>query len=86
MIEFKNISVSFKQDKQIFAAVNDANFKIKKGEIFGIAGSSGVPAKAPCFAPLIYYKLCRPDKYLSTGRMLPIIKKLNYAFSAAISG
>ncbi len=41
MIEFKNVSVGFKQDKQIFEAVNDANFKIEKGEIFGIAGSSG---------------------------------------------
>lgn len=41
MIEFKHVSVSFKQHKQIFEAVNDAHFKIEKGEIFGIAGSSG---------------------------------------------
>ncbi|MEO1814311.1 MAG: ATP-binding cassette domain-containing protein [Acetobacterium sp.] len=41
MIEFKHVSVSFKQRKQFFEAVNDANFKIEKGEIFGIAGSSG---------------------------------------------
>ncbi len=41
MIEFKHVSVNFKQHKQIFEAVNDAHFKIEKGEIFGIAGSSG---------------------------------------------
>ena len=41
MIEFKHVSVSFTQRKQFFEAVNDANFKIEKGEIFGIAGSSG---------------------------------------------
>ena len=41
MIEFKHVSVSFKLRKQFFEAVNDANFKIEKGEIFGIAGSSG---------------------------------------------
>ena len=41
MIEFKNVSVSFKQDKQTFEAVNAANFIIETGEVFGIAGSSG---------------------------------------------
>ena len=41
MIEFKHVSVSFKLRKQFFEAVNDAHFKIEKGEIFGIAGSSG---------------------------------------------
>lgn len=41
MIEFKNVAVSFTQDKQTFEAIHDANFRINKGEIFGIAGSSG---------------------------------------------
>lgn len=41
MIEFKNVSVSFKQNTQTFDAVKNVSFKINKGEIFGIAGSSG---------------------------------------------
>ena len=41
MIEFKHVSVSFKLRKQFFEAVNDANFKIEKGEIFGILGPNG---------------------------------------------
>ena len=41
MIEFKNISINFKQKKGILPAVKDVSFSIKSGEIFGIAGSSG---------------------------------------------
>ena len=41
MIEFKNVSVDFKQKAGTFAAVKDVSFKIEKGEIFGIVGSSG---------------------------------------------
>lgn len=41
MIEFKNLSVNFKQKKGSLAAVHDVSFQIKTGEIFGIAGSSG---------------------------------------------
>lgn len=41
MIEFKNLSVSFKQKGQMLTAVSDVSFSIERGEIFGIAGSSG---------------------------------------------
>jgi len=41
MIEFKNVTVRFKQKKGILTAVDNASFRIEKGEIFGIVGSSG---------------------------------------------
>ncbi|MDR3346133.1 MAG: ATP-binding cassette domain-containing protein [Campylobacteraceae bacterium] len=41
MIEFKNVSIKFKHKKNILSAVENVSFGIKKGEIFGIAGSSG---------------------------------------------
>ena len=41
MIEFKNVSVNFKQKTGTLAAVHDVSFRIEKGEIFGIVGSSG---------------------------------------------
>ena len=41
MIEFKNVSIEFKQGAEALVAVQDVSFKINKGEIFGIAGSSG---------------------------------------------
>lgn len=41
MIELKNITVTFKQNKQDIVAVDDVNLTINKGEIFGIVGYSG---------------------------------------------
>lgn len=41
MIEFKNVNVEFKQKRKTVWAVKDVSFKIKKGDIFGIVGSSG---------------------------------------------
>ncbi len=41
MIEFKNVSVTFRQKKNLLAAVRDVSFRIGRGEVFGIAGSSG---------------------------------------------
>lgn len=41
MIEFKNVSVNFKQRIGTLAAVHDVSFRIEKGEVFGIVGSSG---------------------------------------------
>ena len=41
MIEFKNISVKFKQKDYELHAVSDVSLQIKRGEIFGIVGSSG---------------------------------------------
>ncbi len=41
MIEFKNVSVHFKEKKSIFRAVKGVNLRINEGEIFGIVGSSG---------------------------------------------
>ena len=41
MIEFQNVSVSFKQKRGTLTAVHNVSFRIEKGEIFGIAGSSG---------------------------------------------
>lgn len=41
MIEFRNVSVTFRQQKKTFTAVADASFRIEEGRIFGIVGSSG---------------------------------------------
>lgn len=41
MIEIKNLSVKFKQNKYELHAVSDVSLQIKRGEIFGIVGSSG---------------------------------------------
>ena len=41
MVEFKNVSVSFKQNNQIVEAVKNVSFTINKGDIFGIVGGSG---------------------------------------------
>jgi len=41
MIEFQNVSVSFRQKRTTLTAVDDVSFSIGKGEIFGIVGSSG---------------------------------------------
>ena len=41
MVEFKNVSVSFKQNNKIVNAVKNVSFKINKGDIFGIVGGSG---------------------------------------------
>lgn len=41
IVKYKNFSLSFKDDKNEIKAVNCINFELKKGEILGIAGSSG---------------------------------------------
>ena len=41
MVEFKNVSVSFKENNKIVEAVKNVSFKINKGDIFGIVGGSG---------------------------------------------
>ena len=41
MIEFKDVSVEFKQKTGALAAVRNVSFRIEKGEVFGIVGSSG---------------------------------------------
>lgn len=41
MIQFNNVSVSFKQKKEVLHAVKNVTLHIEKGEIFGIVGSSG---------------------------------------------
>lgn len=41
MIEFQNVSITFKQNKNTVKAVNDVSFSIDKGDIFGIVGGSG---------------------------------------------
>lgn len=41
MVEFKNVSVTFKQNKKTVEAVKNVSFKINKGDIFGIVGGSG---------------------------------------------
>ena len=41
MIEFKNVSVSFKEKRREIKAVNNVSFQIDTGDIFGIAGGSG---------------------------------------------
>ncbi|MDO5150457.1 MAG: ATP-binding cassette domain-containing protein [Oscillospiraceae bacterium] len=41
MIEFKNVSVSFKFRGQTVNAVDDVSFKIPEGSVFGIVGGSG---------------------------------------------
>jgi len=41
MIRLKNLNVTFKQKKSELHAVSDVSLHIKKGEIYGIAGSSG---------------------------------------------
>lgn len=41
MIEFRNVGVTFKQDKKTVEAVRGVSFKIDKGDIFGIVGGSG---------------------------------------------
>ena len=41
IVEFKNLSVSFKTEEGIIRAVNGVNFEVRKGEILGIVGESG---------------------------------------------
>lgn len=41
MIELKNISVLFKQDKRDVRAVDDVTLHVKKGDVYGIIGYSG---------------------------------------------
>ncbi|WP_413628101.1 methionine ABC transporter ATP-binding protein [Fructilactobacillus vespulae] len=41
IVEFKDVSVEFAQDKQKIKAVSDVSFGIPEGQIFGIAGYSG---------------------------------------------
>lgn len=41
IVEFKNLSVSFKIDEGVVRAVNDVSFEIRKGEVLGIVGESG---------------------------------------------
>lgn len=41
MIEVKNLIKTYKLDKNVFKALNNVNFKVKKGEIYGIIGLSG---------------------------------------------
>ena len=41
IVEFKNVSVDFTQDKKQIKAVSDVSFGIPEGQIFGIAGHSG---------------------------------------------
>ncbi len=41
MIEVKNLVKEFKIENKIFKAVDDVNFSVKQGEIYGIIGLSG---------------------------------------------
>ncbi|ANZ57522.1 methionine ABC transporter ATP-binding protein [Fructilactobacillus lindneri] len=41
IVQFKDVSVDFKQDKKVVQAVSDVSFGIPEGQIFGIAGYSG---------------------------------------------
>ena len=41
VIEIKDLSVSFTQNKEVVKAVQKSNFFIKKGECFSIVGESG---------------------------------------------
>lgn len=41
MVEFKNVSVTFKQNGKNVDAVKNVSFSIDKGDIFGIVGGSG---------------------------------------------
>ena len=41
IIDLDNISVTFKQRKQVVHAVKDVTLKVEKGDIYGIVGYSG---------------------------------------------
>lgn len=41
MVEFRNVSVSFRQNGKTVDAVKNVSFTINKGDIFGIVGGSG---------------------------------------------
>ncbi len=41
IVEFKNLSISFRVDDGIVKAVNDVSFELREGEVLGIVGESG---------------------------------------------
>ena len=41
LLEVKNLSVSFRNEKSVFKAVDDISFTIQPGETIGIVGESG---------------------------------------------
>lgn len=41
IVEFKNLSISFKTEEGVVRAVNDVSFEVRKGEVLGIVGESG---------------------------------------------
>lgn len=41
IVEFKNLSISFKIEEGIVKAVNNVSFEVRKGEVLGIVGESG---------------------------------------------
>ena len=47
LLEVKDLNVTYGSGRKAFAAVQNANFQIYKGETFGLVGVSGC-GKTPC--------------------------------------
>ena len=50
LVEVNHLNVTYGSGKKAYEAVQDANFKIYKGEIFGLVGEAAA-AKLPLAAP-----------------------------------
>jgi peptide/nickel transport system ATP-binding protein len=67
IVEVRNLKVCYRTDLGIVRAVDDVSFKIRKEEIFGLAGESGCGKSTLALAIL---RLVKPPGYIEGGEVL----------------
>ena len=63
LLEVKDLEVTYGSGKKAYRAVNRANFKIYKGETFGLVGESGSRLYKYLPSTLSYLIVCQPDGF-----------------------